>query len=158
MNEVVPARKSGVYAIDVADEVVVYDRVADRAHRLNRTAAAVWRRCDGRSSPSDLASVLGDELGGQASEDLVWLAIAELSDAGLLADDIDANGVGRRDALKRLGAAGAAVLVLPIVSSIIAPTPAMADSASSTGANDADDGGNCPTAHERGCGYYGGNG
>jgi hypothetical protein len=63
--------------------------------------------------------------------------------------------VDRRDALKRLGIAGAAVLVLPVVSSIIAPTPAMADSGTSSGSSGDDvPDGNCPTAHDRGCDYY----
>ncbi len=99
MNDVVPARKSGVYAIEVADEVVVYDREEDRAHRLNPTAAAVWRHCDGRASLDDVAAALREEFGRQPPEDLVWLALGQLEEAGLLVEEINGDGADRRDAV-----------------------------------------------------------
>ena len=124
---VVPARNSNVYETEVADEIVVYDRMSDRAHRLNPTAAAVWRRCDGETSFADLAADVEQEIGQPVDDEVVSLALQELDEAGLLSGDLD-EGLARRDALKRIGAVGAAAMVLPVVTSIVAPTPAMAQS------------------------------
>ena len=49
------ARRTGVLTEDVGDEVVVFDRETGNAHRLNRAATFVWRRCDGRTPVSEPA-------------------------------------------------------------------------------------------------------
>jgi hypothetical protein len=35
---------------ELGQEILVYDLTCNKAHCLNRAAALVWRRCDGRSS------------------------------------------------------------------------------------------------------------
>jgi hypothetical protein len=120
------ARKNGLVVRDLADEVVVYDRERHEAHCLNRTAAIVFRNADGRRSVSDLAALLGAESTGEA-KGLVQMALGQLGDAHLLESappPAPRAGLARRDVMRRVGI-GAAVL-LPLVTSILAPSPSEA--------------------------------
>jgi hypothetical protein len=115
------ARTNGVVVEHLADEVLVYDLKRDRAHCLNVTAARVWEKCDGQHTISQIASevVKGD---GEAGEEVVWLAVEELSRAGLMEEKIKRGreGVSRREVIKRI--AVAAAIGVPVVTSIVAPT------------------------------------
>jgi hypothetical protein len=68
------ARTSGLVVKTLAEEVLVYDLTRHKAHSLNRSAAAVWRRLDGRTSIGDLARHLREDLGGPADESIVGAA------------------------------------------------------------------------------------
>ena len=43
------------------DEVLVYDPVVDRTHRLNVSATLIWELCDGTRSLEDIARVLTEQ-------------------------------------------------------------------------------------------------
>jgi hypothetical protein len=119
------ARTSGLVVKTLPEEVLVYDLTRHRAHSLNRAAAAVWRRLDGRTSIGDLARHLREDLGGAADESAVWLALKELDRAHLLETPLcvpAAHGLSRRQWLRRVGvAAGTSAVLVPTVSTIIAP-------------------------------------
>jgi hypothetical protein len=120
-----PRARQDVLTMDVADEVVVYDKKGHHGHCLNRPAAIVWRHLDGQTSMKALVARLRKELDGPADEDTVWLALKELDKAELLEDGFKlpgAHDVSRREALRRFGvaAAGGAVL-LPAITSLVAP-------------------------------------
>ena len=114
MKKVPQARTTGVVVEHLADEVLVYDLERDRAHCLNLAAARVWEKCDGRHSVTEIASEVGDE-------EAVWMAVEQLSRAGLLEKKIKrpAVGMGRREVIKRI--AVAAAIGVPVVTSIVAP-------------------------------------
>ena len=125
------ARTADLEVIGVSNETIVYDRRTDKAHCLNETAALVWKNCDGKNATRDIAKALQAELGANAPEDMVSLAIADLGKAGLLdapgAKGFTApRGVSRREVVRR--AAGMATVALPLVSSLLAPTSASAAS------------------------------
>src|SRR5437763_316645 len=86
------ARTDEVVTEDVDDEVIVYDERTDVACRLNRTAALVWRKCDGKHTVEDLVRVLDADLGDIADEDLVLVTLDYLSEQRLLE-----SGYARRD-------------------------------------------------------------
>jgi hypothetical protein len=120
------ARKNGLLQRELADEVVVYDQERHEAHCLNRTAAVVFRNADGRRSVADLAALLSPDAGPEA-EGLVELALGQLGEAHLLESappPVPDHSLARRDVMRRVGI-GAAVL-LPLVSSVLAPSPAEA--------------------------------
>jgi hypothetical protein len=121
-------RRDGLIIERLADETLVYDLHRDRAHCLNRPAALVWSACDGRRDAAAISRHLRRELPG-ASVDMVELALASLARARLL--EGDAEGAGRRDALRRLALAAGLV---PIVSSIVVPEPAQAATCGAVGA------------------------
>jgi hypothetical protein len=124
------ARESQLLVEQLDDELLVYDLAADRAHRLNETAAAIFRHADGSRSIADLVDMLSDEVGVLADKDLVLITLDSLAAASLIEDyepraTKDAR-LSRRRFIARAGAVGAAATVLPIVHSIIAPTAAQA--------------------------------
>ena len=98
--------------------MLIYDLKSHKAHCLNPMAAMVWRRCDGRMSVEEISSSIAAELGAPVDKDVVWLALDQLSKAGLLAAPVAGLRLSRRELARRIGAA----VSLPLVSSIIAPT------------------------------------
>jgi coenzyme PQQ synthesis protein D (PqqD) len=116
-------RDTGLVVDDLPDEVLVYDLETHQAHCLNRTAALVWRSCDGKSTPADIARRLTTELDAPFKEEFVLLALNQLESQRLL-QDFDAASVqfavlSRRQMVRRLGLATA--VAVPLVTSIVAP-------------------------------------
>lgn len=124
------ARRSRLVVRELADETLVYDVEGHRAHCLNPTAALVWGLCDGENTVPRIAEKMGERLSARVPEELVRLALDQLADRGLLAPGdarpATANPIPRRAMVRRLGLAAA--IALPLVTSIISPTPAMAQS------------------------------
>ena len=128
------ARTRGVIVEHLADEVLVYDLERDRAHCLNQTAARVWEMCDGQKSVTQIAAEIDAKAESQASEEVVWLAVEQLSRAGLMEGKVKRageKGMGRREVIKRI--AVAAAIGVPVVTSIVAPTASHAANCIPTG-------------------------
>jgi coenzyme PQQ synthesis protein D (PqqD) len=125
------ARRTDLIVNRVADETVVYDTTTAKAHALNPAAALVFENADGETSTERLAAIMASELGTPADEELAEMALQRLSRAGLLTEQFTPRAgpgkITRRQMMKRLGVAA---LALPLITSIAAPTPAMAQSAS----------------------------
>jgi len=120
------ARRTDIIVQTLGTEVLAYDQRHDAAHSLNAPAALVYEHADGTRSIDQLAALLGDSLGVAHDRALVEVALLELQEAKLLETDVvRARGVSRRDVIRRLGLAAAA---MPIVASVVAPTPLMAQS------------------------------
>jgi hypothetical protein len=123
------ARHDNLLTQEVGNELVIYDQARHRVHRLNETAARIWRGCDGKTSVADLATRLPQS---ESSEDVVWMALEKLGKAKLLEARVEAPAAvrdqSRRDWMRRAALAGGAVALLPVISSMTAPTPVMADS------------------------------
>src|SRR5260370_20259779 len=139
------ARQDNVIARELGDEVLIYDRSRDKALCLNRTAAFVWQQCDGRTSIAEIANRLGSEMSSDfespIDERLVWYAISRLRREHLLEDQIEIprnvlaslNGhLDRRQVIRALGLT--AIVAVPLVTSIIAPTAAPAATCLGSGA------------------------
>jgi hypothetical protein len=122
------ARKRGLIVQEADDELLVYDLERDKACCLNHSAAAVWKRCDGRTTPTEIARLLQKEIGAPIDEKFVWLALESLGRDHLLERRLkwpDAiPRISRRTAIGRIGL-GAAI-ALPLVISITAPSPVQA--------------------------------
>ncbi len=119
------ARHRGLVIQKVADEVLVYDMDSNRAHCLNRSAALVWESCDGSTSIAEIAQKFDSGGLGKVSEDLIWLAIDQLNENGLLETNIRSGFVkrSRREVLEKIGLAS--VAALPIIASLVAPKQAL---------------------------------
>lgn len=124
------ARTSRLVIRQLAEEVLVYDEERHRAHCLNRAAALVWKHCDGKTPVSRIAEMVGGQLSSHAAEEVVWLALGQLAEFDLLAPcetrRAAAGSISRRGMMRRLGLAAA--VALPLVTSIVSPTPAQAQS------------------------------
>ena len=121
------ARSKDLVIEQMQEELCVYDFSSKKCHALNKTAAQVWRLCDGKSSVDEIASRLGQQLGTTADVDVTLLALKQLRSNGLLEN---AASVSRRRVMKKFGiaAAASAPILLPLIESIVAPTPAAAQS------------------------------
>jgi hypothetical protein len=131
----VQARQKGLLKRAVDDEVLVYDLERHKAHCLNKTAALVWEECDGNKTVAEVALAVEQRLKAPFHQDMVWVALDQLDRANLLASKVDrpdqTNGLTRRQMIKRAGLAAA--IALPLITSVMSPTPAQASTCTKKG-------------------------
>ena len=120
-NRMAPVKKAGLVVQDLGDEVIVYDPVSHRAHALNRTAALVFERLDGKHDVNAVARHVGLALEMPPQRALVTAAVNELAASGLLETPLDA--LPRRVMLRGLAAG-----LTPLVISVSVPAAAAAQS------------------------------
>src|SRR5688572_9635703 len=129
-DTVVPAARSdGLVVKHLAGETLIYDLERDQAHHLNPTAAAVFELCDGRAT---------ERVGQPVSDETICEAVEQLGECGLLAGapQLD-GGVSRREVVRKAALIGAgAAVAAPLIKSIVAPTPAHAQSPRCAGAGE----------------------
>jgi hypothetical protein len=118
---VAQARAEGLVIQELPDEVLVYDLDRHRAHSLNRTAALVWRHCNGRTTVDQMAALLEHELAAPVGEEAIWIALQRLARAHLLSERAPVlsrtTGSSRRALLRGLAMMGG----LAVITSIAAP-------------------------------------
>ena len=130
------ARKEGLLVQELSDEVLVYDLFRDKALCLNQTAALIWNYCDGQTNVETMALLLNQELKTPVDERVVWFALSQLNNDHLLAEPIVPPpmmaGLTRRQLMRTLGVV--VIASIPLLTSIVAPTPAQASTCLPTGA------------------------
>lgn len=130
------ARRNDIFSEALDAETILYDKANHRAHSVNQTVAILWESADGRRSVDDLAEILHQKLEIPADRDVVLLGLEELAAAGLLDEPSKIEkGIeppSRRDVARRLALAGASAAAIPFITSVLAPTPAMASSTPTT--------------------------
>ncbi|QQS41198.1 MAG: PqqD family protein [Acidobacteriota bacterium] len=122
-------RQNDLVVQEVDRELLVYDLNSHRAISLNETAAAVWSLCDGTRSVEDLTESLSERFRETVPVESVLLALEDLAGVGLLESVGNVRFLGsmsRREAIRKIGIAS--MVAIPIVSSIIAPPAAAAQS------------------------------
>jgi len=134
------ARRSGIYAENLPEEVVVYDKTNDKVHCLNKTAAAVWEHSDGTKTVDELTLAVGARSGAPADRQVVLQALDKLEEAGLMEAGVvrEAGPQSRREAVGKMVMASSA-----LVFTIVAAAPKAHASAVA-----AADPPSTPTAHE----------
>jgi len=137
MEKMPQARRSGLIIQEVDSEILIYDQDTNKAHCLNQTAAKVWKYCDGETTLADACKALSSDLESPVEEKLVWYAVDQFSKDNLLEKEIEPPafiiaGMNRRQMVRTLGLA--AVVAVPLVTSIVAPTPVQAATCLPTGA------------------------
>jgi hypothetical protein len=120
------AREAGLVIEELDDELLVYDLEHHKAHCLNRTAALVWKHCDGKTAADGIASRLRQETKTPIDDEVVWVALRRLGKANLLCERVappqeSAFQSSRRDLLKKIALVGGLS-----VATIVAPTAAEA--------------------------------
>lgn len=124
------ARQADLIIQEVPEETLVYDLKNYKAHCLNRTAALVWKHCDGKHTAEQVARKLGREMGAPVSTEVVWLAVRQLEKRKLLQEPVErlpgAARISRREVVRKLGITAA--VALPLVTSILAPQAVQAAS------------------------------
>lgn len=124
------ARTEALVVRELQDEMLVYDLTRHDAYCLNGPAALVWKHCDGTKYVREVARILEMDCAAEAAEDVVWFAIERLQKARLLANRPGRREhgarVSRRDLMRKLGIAS--VMAIPVITSIVAPMAAQAQS------------------------------
>jgi hypothetical protein len=105
----------------LADESLVYDPVAGRAHCLSRVARDVLASCDGHRAARAIATLVGVELA------LVEHALSELACSDLLRAPSRMDR-GRRRVVSQLVLTAGLSIAAPMIWSIVAPSTAQAAS------------------------------
>ena len=121
------ARRSNVIVQQVGTDLVVYDELNDRAHSLNAIAAHVYQHADGTRDLETLAVAATADLGIPADAAVVEEALVRLESVDLIAGGHVGGrpgAIARRDALRRLGL----VAAIPLVTSLLVPSPLLARS------------------------------
>jgi len=119
-SKTLPARKDDLIVQKLGEDVIVYDRSAHRAHSLNRTAALVFEKLDGRNDLPGVARHVTTVLGRGPSDEIVANAVNELAAADLLRPGAS---LPRRVILRGMTAA-----LVPVITSIAVPPAASAAS------------------------------
>jgi hypothetical protein len=116
-----PKARTDLVLEDVLGECVLYDPKEKRAHHMNQSLSWIWKQCDGMRTLEEIIAGYDQEFGsgGYAA---VRSAMGELEGKHLLEEPLGAT-LDRRQF-----AAGAGALTFPALTSILAPTPAMAKS------------------------------
>jgi hypothetical protein len=121
------SKRKGLLVEEVRGEVLVYNLKGHRVHCLNDPAARIWNLCDGRRTLKQIAEGLESDLDPATRELVVRNAVAQFSRLGLVAANDEAPAdMSRRELARKIGIGAAATVALPLIISIIAPTPAHA--------------------------------
>ena len=83
-----PPGRPGVQLYDFGEEAVLHDQSRGELTLLNRTAAAVWRRCDGSTAAAEIANELvrDYQVKPALAHDHVEQLVSRFARAGLLAE------------------------------------------------------------------------
>ena len=120
------SRKENLVIQELEGEVLIYDLEKNKAFCLNETSALVWQSCDGSRTIAGISDAVGKQLNSQVNEDMVWLALDQLSKENLIEnkDEIKNkfDGLSRREVVKKVGLAS--LVALPVIASLTAPVAA----------------------------------
>lgn len=124
MQKLPLARNKDIVVQSVGKEILIYNLINHRAYNLNETSAIIFNACDGQTSFEELKRK------HKLTDDLIWLALDGLKKEDLLQEAVEyispLAGIDRRQLIRRVGLAS--LLALPVISSLTAPTAAMAQS------------------------------
>ncbi|MFV0389178.1 MAG: PqqD family protein [Pyrinomonadaceae bacterium] len=147
-------RRNEIVVQDFENEVLIYDLSSNKAFSLNKSSAAIWKRCDGEHSIAEVAEELSIEFDASVSDDFVRLALEQFRKDSLLDEDEATEGffegLSRRQVIRNVGLAS--IISLPLVSSLVAPAAISAQSSACAGACQ------CPNPTANYCSPAGGGG
>ena len=130
MTNLPQIRMNDLVVQELDQEILIYDLKSDKAFCLNFVSAEIWKKCDGLATVQEVAEMIGKQMNIKLGEDFVWLAITDLEKNKLLREEVKRpskfENLSRRKVLFKYALP---TLVLPLISSIVAPTSVMAQSA-----------------------------
>jgi hypothetical protein len=135
MRTLPTARQKRLVIQELPEETLIYDLDRDKAHCLNQTAAFIWKQCDGRTTIAMAHQRLQETFGPGIDETMIWLALDQLERFDLLQGRVTRpagiSGPSRRSVMRSMGIA--AVIAVPLITSIVAPSVQAASSCAQNG-------------------------
>lgn len=126
------SRTKDLVVQELEKELLIYDLSNNKVFCLNESLALIWQYADGKNSVAHISILIGKKLKTKVSEEFVLLGLDQLKKDNLLENntdfEINFDGLNRRQVIKKIGFAS--MIALPLISSVIAPTSAMAASCS----------------------------
>ena len=124
------SRNKNVIVQEVSNDTLVYDLVTNKAVCLNETSASIWKLCNGTNTVREISEKMTSKLKESISEEYIWLALNQLKKEELIEENEGIEdkyqGLSRREIIRKIGYGS--MIALPIVSSVVAPTAASAQS------------------------------
>ena len=116
------AKIDNILVQDLENELLIYNLTTHKAYTLNETSKIIFNSCDGATPVDELKRKY------KFTDDLIYLALDELQANDLLKDyqSVYFAGLSRREVIRRV--ALSSMIALPVISSLLAPTAAMARS------------------------------
>lgn len=91
MKDFKPLARSKDLVVQEADaETLIFDLTSNQASCLNISSSLVWKNCNGTNDVGEIAESVGKQTGEKVSDDLVWLALDQLSRKALLSEKLPA--------------------------------------------------------------------
>jgi hypothetical protein len=112
-------------------ERVIYDTGNKKVHHLNPTMTWVWDHCDGSRTIDELIAALQRDTGCDDARALITSGLKQLAEANLVEPgsvDRTALEVQQSTVSRRAAVIAGISMAGPIMTSILAPTPAAAKS------------------------------
>jgi len=124
-------RHNDLLSEELEGQHVIYDAANQTVHGLNSTLSWVWSRCDGSRTVDDLITGMQGETGLDDTRSLVTSGLKQLAEANLLEpESVDLNALRTEASIvsRRAAVAAGVSIAVPVMSSMLAPTPAAAKS------------------------------
>lgn len=80
-------KKKQLDAVELGDELLLCEKGSARVHRLNSTAAAIWKLCDGQEDTSEIAKNVAREFRGPSATEIeadVGETLSKMTKLGIL--------------------------------------------------------------------------
>jgi hypothetical protein len=130
MKNTPQSRQNNLVVQELESELLIYDLSTNKVYCLNETSGLVYQLADGKRTVEEIADAMSVKLKTLVNAEFVRLALHELNGNGLIANADEMKsyfaGINRREAVKKIGLAS--MIALPLVSSVVAPNAASAQS------------------------------
>ena len=123
MNKLPRVRTTNIVTLESGKELLVYDLGEHKAFQFNETVSLIWQNCDGQKSVEEFI------FEQQMPEEFVLAGIERLRKENLLVDNAELFPKEKISRRKLIVAASATAIALPIITALVAPTAAHAQSA-----------------------------
>jgi hypothetical protein len=122
-------RTENIVIKELPSEILIYDLEKNKAFCLNETARLIMEQCDGIRSIDEAIINLNQKLKSKVGEEMVWMVVDQLKSANFIEKDYEIPvAITRVSRRKILHSAAALGIALPIITSLVAPTAAQAQS------------------------------
>ena len=120
-----PRVRAGLLSHQLDGQLLIYDACDDRVHLLDTTTGHVFELLEeGGRGHDGIVAELAIRMNAMESESLLQLSLEELRKADLL-EEVSGpiaplSEINRREALRKVGVAGAGVLLIPAIATLTA--------------------------------------